>query len=113
MRLVPKKGVNEEKREMPLPDNKETLLGVIQQFMGYDRARVLCSDGKVRLCRIPGRLKKRMWMKVGDVVLVAPWEFQRDEKGDIIYRYSGGELNKLEELKLLEDLKRVIEGGGG
>jgi translation initiation factor 1A len=110
---VPKRGrEGEERKEVPLPDNKETMLGVIQQFLGYDRARVLCADGKVRLCRIPGRLKKRMWMKVGDVVLVAPWEFQRDERGDIIYRYSGGELQELEEKGFLAELKRAIESAG-
>ncbi len=111
--LVPKRGrEGEGRKETPLPDNKETMLGIIQQFLGYDRARVLCADGKVRLCRIPGRLKKRMWMKVGDIVLVAPWEFQRDERGDIIYRYESGELRELEERGFLAELKRAIESAG-
>ena len=104
-----KKRRREENEEMPLPDNKETMLGVIQQFLGYDRARVLCVDGKVRLCRIPGRLKKRMWMRVGDVVLVAPWEFQWDERGDIIYRYDGGQVAKLDEMGYLKDLRKLLE----
>ena len=99
-----------EVEDTPLPDpNEGTMLGVIQQFLGYDRARVLCVDGKVRLCRIPGKFKKRMWMRVGDIVLVAPWEFQRDKRGDIIYRYNTSELQKLEKEGYLEDVKKLLE----
>lgn len=106
---MPKKGgADEKKEEMPLPNGNDMLLGVIQQFLGYDRARVLCEDGKIRLCRIPGRFKKRVWMRVGDVVLVAVWEFQRDERGDIIYRYAGNELQKLEQMGLTEKLRRAV-----
>jgi len=94
---------------MPLPNGNDMLLGVIQQFLGYDRARVLCEDGKVRLCRIPGRFKKRVWMRTGDVVLVALWEFQRDERGDIIYRYGSDEIRRLEEMGLVERLKKLLE----
>lgn len=109
---MPKRRTEDEERKdiMPLPNGADMLLGVIQQFLGYDRARVICEDGKIRLCRIPGRYKKRVWMKVGDVVLVAPWEFQRDEKGDIIYRYSGSEVQKLESMRLTEGLKKALEG---
>jgi len=109
---VPKERRKEERGEMLLPNGNDMLLGVIQQFLGYDRARVLCEDGKVRLCRIPGRYRKRVWMKVGDVVLVAVWEFQRDERGDIVYRYSGNELQVLEEKGLLKGLKKLIEESG-
>lgn len=98
----------EESKEMPLPD-ENTMLGVIEEFLGYDRARVLCADGKTRLCRIPGRLRKRMWMRVGDIVLVAPWDFQYDKRGDIIYRYTTSEAQKLNKMGLLEPLKSVLE----
>ncbi|AJB42732.1 Translation initiation factor 1A [Thermofilum adornatum 1505] len=48
-----------------------------------------------------------MWMKVGDVVLVAPWDFQ-PERGDIIYRYTSNELQKLEKKGLLKELKDLL-----
>lgn len=97
----------EEESEIPLPDGQSTLLCVIQQLLGFDRARVFCSDGKVRLCRIPGKLKKRMWMKVGDVVLVAPWDFQPD-RGDILYRYTSTEIQRLERKGLLKELHQLL-----
>ena len=99
-----------ESEDVPLPNDEEgTMLGVIQQFLGYDRARVLCADGKIRLCRIPGKYKKRMWMRVGDVVLVAPWEFQKDSRADILFRYKGSDLQKLEKEGYLDKLKKLLE----
>jgi len=100
---------DKDEEEILLPDSEQTMLGVIQQFLGYDRARVLCEDGKVRLCRIPGRMKKRVWMRIGDVVLVAPWEFQKDSRGDIVFRYRANQLHKLEEAGLLEKIKKLFE----
>ena len=40
-------------------------------------------------------MKKRVWMRMGDIVLVGPWDFQPDKRGDIIYRYSRDEVRKL------------------
>ncbi len=64
-------------------------------------------DGKTRNCKIPGRLKRKLWVREGDLVLVEPWEFGGDEKGDIIYKYRpaqrdwlkrNGHLDKLSDL---------------
>lgn len=72
------------------------VLGIAVQLLGYDRVRVKCADGKSRLCRIRGTMKKRTWIREGDVVLVAPWDFQTDKRGDITWRYSQGEAAWLE-----------------
>ncbi|HLD73159.1 MAG TPA: translation initiation factor eIF-1A [Candidatus Nanoarchaeia archaeon] len=69
-----------------LPIGKE-VLGVVQQRLGGSRMRVLCLDGKERICRIPGRLRRELWVRDGDVVLVEPWELGGDEKGDVVYKY--------------------------
>ena len=98
----------EEEKEVPLPGG-DLMLGVIEQFLGYDRARVRCADGKTRLCRIPGKYKKRMWMKVGDIVLVAPWDFQADKRGDIVYRYTDTELQRLIRAGLLQGVEELLE----
>ena len=44
-------------------------------------------DGKERVCRVRGKLKRRVWIREGDVVLVSPWDFQADTRGDIFWRY--------------------------
>lgn len=76
----------EEKRRMRLPQQGETL-GLVIGLMGGSRMKVVCKDGKERMCRIPGKLRNKIWVKDGDVVIVRPWEIQGDEKGDIIWRY--------------------------
>ena len=66
---------------------KAEIFGVANQLLGASRIRVMCADGKSRLGRIPGKLKKRMWIREGDLVIIRPWEFQ-DEKCDIVHRYT-------------------------
>ncbi len=68
------------------PSGKQ-VIGYVEQLVGGKRMYVECSDGKRRLCRVPGRLKRRLWVREGDYVIVEPWEIQGDEKGDIIWKY--------------------------
>ena len=55
-----------------LPRDKETF-GVLDQRLGGSRMRVRCLDGKTRICRVPGRLKRKLWVREGDVLLFEPW----------------------------------------
>ena len=76
----------EERRRMKMPGPGE-VLGLVIGLMGGSRMRVTCKDGKDRMCRIPGKLRNKIWVKDGDVVIVKPWSIQGDEKGDIVWRY--------------------------
>lgn len=67
---------------------KGEVLGVVEMMLGGDKMRVKCDDGNVRICRIPGRLRKRVWIRVGNLILAQPWKVQSDVRGDIIYRYT-------------------------
>ena len=69
-----------------IPQNKE-VLGIVQQRLGGSRMRVVCLDGKERICRIPGRLRRELWVRDGDVVIIMPWELSGDEKADVVYKY--------------------------
>ena len=71
------------------------VLGIVELMLGGDKMRVRCDDGKVRICRIPGKLRKRTWIKVDDIVLVQPWKAQSDERGDVIFRYTPTQANWL------------------
>jgi translation initiation factor 1A len=55
-------------------------------MMGANHIRVRCMDGVERMGRIKGKIKKRAWIREGDILIVVPWSFQ-DEKCDILYRY--------------------------
>jgi len=77
----------EELKDMVLPAGTD-VLGVVVKLLGYDRVLVKCQDGYERVCRIRGKMKRRVWIRVGDVVLVSPWDFQRETRGDVIWRYT-------------------------
>jgi len=70
------------------------MYGIVKNLLGYDRVRVECADGVTRVCRIRGKMKRRVWIKVNDTVLVAPWDFQT-ERGDIMFRYTAGQVESL------------------
>lgn len=72
------------KMQLPVAND---VLGIAVKLLGYDRVMVKCQDGHERLCRIRGKLKRRVWVRVGDIVLVSPWDFQSDVRGDIFGRY--------------------------
>jgi len=63
------------------------VLGIVIRLLGFDRVLVKCQDGHERLCRIRGKMKRRVWIRQGDIVLVSPWDFQSDKRGDVIWRY--------------------------
>lgn len=72
-------------KELVLPEQGE-LLGRVQKISGGNQVLVQCTDGMVRLCRIRGKMKRRMWIREGDIVLVSPWDFD-PKRADIVWRY--------------------------
>ncbi len=74
---------------------KNEIFGVVTALQGGARMLVQCEDGKERLCRVPGSIKRHVWVKDGDVVLIEPWSVQGDEKADISYRYTRLQVEKL------------------
>jgi translation initiation factor 1A len=76
----------EEFESIVLPVAKD-VISIVTKMLGYDRIMVKCQDGHERLCRIRGKMKRKMWIRLGDIVLVSPWDFQSDKRGDVIWRY--------------------------
>jgi len=100
--------IQEEIRRVKLPRGNQSI-GILDQRLGASRCRVRCLDGKTRNCRIPGRLKRKLWVREGDVVLVEPWEFGGDEKGDIIFKYRPTQVEWLKRQGHLDKLKEFEE----
>ncbi|MBN2457877.1 translation initiation factor eIF-1A [Candidatus Woesearchaeota archaeon] len=99
--------LQEEIRRVKLPRGNQTL-GVLMQRLGGSRTSIRCLDGKTRVCRIPGRLRRRLWVREGDIVLVEPWEFGGDTKGDLIFKYRPTQVKWLRDkghLKKLDDFE--------
>lgn len=98
---MPKIYSTEEIERLRVPRPSE-IMGVVEQMFGFDRLRVRCKDGHVRNCRIPGKIRKRLWVREADVVIVRPWPVQSDEKGDIVYRYTRTQVEWLRKKGLWE-----------
>ncbi len=95
---------NEEKViRVRLPRGEE-VIGIIEQRLGGNKMFVNCLDGKKRNCRVPGRLKRKLWLRPGDVVIVEPWELDKN-KGDVIFKYRTNQIEWLKEKGYLKSEK--------
>ncbi|MEM4267216.1 MAG: translation initiation factor eIF-1A [Candidatus Woesearchaeota archaeon] len=95
--------IQEDIKKVMLPRGRQ-VLGVLEQRLGGSRTMVRCLDGKQRICRIPGRLKRKLWVREGDILLIEPWEHGGDEKGDIIFKYKPTQVQVLRNKGLLTNL---------
>lgn len=74
-----RKIISEALKELVLPAEGE-VLGRVVKLLGSDHILVQCVDGKTRIGRMRGKLKRKIWVRDNDVVLLAPWDFKSDEK---------------------------------
>ena len=94
----------EELRRIKLPRGRQ-VIGILDRRLGGSRCYVRCLDGKTRNCRIPGRLKRMLWVREGDIILVEPWELEQDEKGDIIFKYTKSQVQLIQRRGMLKSLE--------
>ncbi|HHF55858.1 MAG TPA: translation initiation factor eIF-1A [Thermoplasmatales archaeon] len=93
----------EVEQRVPLPNRQQgEMMAIVEQHMGGGRLRIICEDGKARLARIPGKIRKRKWIKVGDLLIIKPWDFQ-EEKADVIYRYTPTQVANLARRNLIPE----------
>lgn len=82
----------DEVKRLRLPREGE-VLGIAVAMMGAGHVTVECEDGLTRMGRIPGKIAKRVWVRVGDLVLIEPWKIEPTKKADIVWRYTKTEAN--------------------
>ena len=92
-----------EEWKLRLPSSNE-VFGWVEQLLGSDRLRVQCEDQKVRICRIPGRLRKKVWIRQGDTVLIKVWKVQSESRGDVVHKYTPTEASWLRKKGLIKNL---------
>ena len=64
-------------RRARLPTGDE-MFAVVMEMSGGSRMSAMCEDNKTRMVRIGGRFKRRMWCRVGDLIIIKPWPIQGD-----------------------------------
>jgi translation initiation factor 1A len=93
----------EEVGRLPLPRRpRGEVFGIASQLLGAARIRVMCEDNVSRMGRITGKMKKKMWIREGDLLILRPWGFQ-EGKADILFRYSRTQSQYLQRRNLLPE----------
>ncbi|MEM5828089.1 MAG: translation initiation factor eIF-1A [Candidatus Aenigmatarchaeota archaeon] len=97
-----------EEVKIRLADEKNgEVYGMVEMFYAGDRVKVICEDGKERMGRIAGKIARKVWIKVGDVVILKKWPFT-DDKGDIIHVYTQSEVNWLRKNGYIKNLPNEL-----
>ncbi|KAL1500059.1 hypothetical protein AB1Y20_012736 [Prymnesium parvum] len=96
------------KRELTYKEDGQEYAQVTR-MLGNGRLEAFCFDGVNRLCHIRGKLRKRVWIGVGDIILLGLREFQ-DQKADIILKYDGDEARALKALGELPETVQINAG---
>ena len=103
-----KKGQQEQNTEanlrVTLPYKpKGEMFAVAETFQGGSRLQLICEDGERRMGRIPGKLRRRMWVRENDLLIVVPWSFQ-DSKADVKFRYTPTQTSNLKRLGKIPEI---------
>ena len=86
----------------------DQFIGIVEKRLGGSRMNVRSADGRDILARVPGRAKKFLWIREGDIVLLEPWEFDK-KKADLFYKYKPNERKVLERKGMLGNFDKVEE----
>lgn len=105
-----RRGKNEndnEKRELVFKEDGQEYAQVVK-MLGNGRLEALCFDGEKRLAHIRGKLRKKVWINQGDIILLSLRDYQ-DEKGDVIMKYTSDEARSLKAYGELPEHAKINE----
>lgn len=100
-------GAGSFRRELIFREDGQEYAQVID-MLGNGHVRLDCCDEIKRLGTIRGKMKNRVWIQRGDIVLVGLREYQ-DEKADIIHKYTPEEVKNLRNLKEIPETMTIQE----
>ncbi|EEB06600.1 translation initiation factor eIF1A [Schizosaccharomyces japonicus yFS275] len=105
-----RRGKNEnenEKRELTYAEEGQ-IYAQVTKMLGNGRVEAACFDGVKRLGHIRGKLRKKVWINQGDIILLSLREYQ-DEKGDVILKYTADEARTLKNQGELPETAKINE----
>ena len=110
---MPYKRNNQNENEfirVKLPNHRKgEMFARVLDIYGNDRMRIFCEDGEHRIGRIRGKIKKRVWIRKGDLVICNPWDWETPTKdhlgkAEITWRYRKNEIAWLKRNRKIPDL---------
>eukprot|EP00296_Roombia_truncata_P008924 JP447451.1.p2 GENE.JP447451.1~~JP447451.1.p2 ORF type:complete len:136 (+),score=45.38 JP447451.1:38-445(+) len=105
-----RRGKNEndsEKRELVFKEDGQEYAQVVR-MLGNGRLEAHCFDGSKRLCHIRGKMRKKVWVNQGDIILIGLRDYQ-DAKADVILKYMADEARNLKAYGELPDTAKINE----
>ena len=101
-------------RQLIYKDPKENQeYAKVTKVNGNRRFSLQCFDGIDRLGICAGNITKRVWINLGDIVLISKWEFQTDDsKCHIVHKYEEDEVKILKSEGQFPDSIQVEEDMG-
>lgn len=87
----------ERRRDPPYAEDGQEYARVTK-MLGNGRVLAKCIDGAERLCRIRGSMRRREWVHVGDIVLLARRNELSTETADIVFKYLAHEVQRLKKM---------------
>ncbi|RKP36224.1 nucleic acid-binding protein, partial [Dimargaris cristalligena] len=105
-----RRGKNEnegEKRELVFKEEGQEYAQVTK-MLGNGYVEAQCFDGIKRIAHIRGKMRKKVWINQGDIVLLSLRDFQ-DDKADIILKYNADEARNLKTYGELPESAKINE----
>lgn len=96
-----------QKRELIYKEEGQEY-GQVTKMLGNGRIEVTCFDGIKRMGHIRGKLRKKVWMGQGDIILVSLRDFQ-DDQCDVIHKYNSDEARTLKQQGELPENAKINE----
>lgn len=84
----------------------DQLYARIVKVLGNRNLLAYCNDNKTRICHIRGSMRKKVWINIGDLVLISIRDFEKDlqqsgkeyERADVVAKYDVEHLSKLKKM---------------
>tara|TARA_A100001037_G_scaffold306363_1_gene350980 strand:+ start:1975 stop:2451 length:477 start_codon:yes stop_codon:yes gene_type:complete len=110
--LLAQMEAGDEKIRVQVPNERvNEMFAIAEQILGGRRIRAICADGEERITRIPGKMRRRQWVREGDLIIIQPWDFQ-PSKADVKMRYSKTQALYLSRKGVLPEIVDVFGIGG-
>jgi len=108
-----RRGKNEnesEKRELVFKEEGQEY-ALVLKMLGNGRLNAQCLDGQERLCHIRGKLRKKVWINQGDLILLGLRDYQ-NTKADVILKYNPDEARFLKDYGELPESCKINDSAG-
>jgi len=95
----------ESKRELLFKEEGQEYAQVLK-MLGGSQVEAHCFDDIKRKCHIRGKMTKKVWINVGDIILIGTRDYEKNV-GDVIHKYMPQEVRNLKAYGEIPDNVKV------